>query len=124
MNVSLIVKKKRNLYFQALTNRTSNDIFNLERMETLGDSYLKFAVSLFLYETYKNFNEGKLTALKGKLIGNRNLYYCGLNRRIPGRMNVEEFIPGSRFVVPAFTVEREVQKVLIDNEVIGKFKQN
>lgn len=111
------------ILMKALTNRTSNDIFNLERMETLGDSYLKFAVSLFLYETYKNFNEGKLTALKGKLIGNRNLYYCGLNRRIPGRMNVEEFIPGSRFVVPAFTVEREVQKVLIDNEISSNVLQ-
>ncbi|XP_043484526.1 endoribonuclease Dicer-like isoform X2 [Leptopilina heterotoma] len=111
------------ILMKALTNRTSNDIFDLERMETLGDSYLKFAVSLFLYETYKNFNEGKLTALKGKLIGNRNLYYCGLNRRIPGRINVEEFIPESKFVVPAFTVEREVQKVLINNEISSNVLQ-
>ncbi|XP_051160014.1 endoribonuclease Dicer-like [Leptopilina boulardi] len=105
------------ILMKALTSKISNDAFDLERMETLGDSFLKFAVSLFLYETYKSFNEGQLTYLKGKLIGNRNLYYCGKNKNIPGRIKVEEYIPNSNFIVPAFTAERSIQGVLIDNEI-------
>ncbi|XP_051175293.1 endoribonuclease Dicer-like isoform X2 [Leptopilina boulardi] len=105
------------ILMKALTSKLSNDAFDFERMETLGDSFLKFAVTLFLYETYKNFNEGQLTALKGKLIGNRNLYYCGLNKKIPGHIKIEEFIPGNNFIVPSFTADRAIQQILIDNEI-------
>nr|CAD7400792.1 unnamed protein product [Timema cristinae] len=59
----------------ALTTSASNDIINLERVETLGDSFLKFAVSLFLFNTYGVMNEGVLTSLKGKILSNRNLTY-------------------------------------------------
>lgn len=92
-------------------------------METLGDSFLKFAVSLFLYETYKTFNEGQLTALKGRLIGNRNLYYCGVSKKIPGRLKVEVFTPLSNFITPAYTAGRDVQQVLVEYEVIIKIEK-
>jgi len=61
-------------------------MFNLERLETLGDSYLKFITSLYLYQTFPMLREGQLTAIKGKIIGNRNLFYCGNKRGIPGRI--------------------------------------
>lgn len=105
------------ILLKALTSKISNDAFDLERMETLGDSFLKFAVSLFLYETFKSFNEGQLTSLKGKLIGNRNLFYCGEKKNIPGRIKVEVFIPNSNFIAPAYSAERAVQELLIDNEI-------
>ena len=33
---------------QALTMSCSNDFFNLERLETIGDSFLKFAITVSL----------------------------------------------------------------------------
>lgn len=94
-----------------------HDVFNLERLETLGDSYLKFITSLFLYHSFPTFNEGQLTAIKGKIIGNRNLYYSGIKKGIPGRMKMDEFAPMSTFIVPAYTVFRPLQKTLLDKDV-------
>ncbi|XP_014473379.1 PREDICTED: endoribonuclease Dicer [Dinoponera quadriceps] len=102
---------------QALTTKICHDGFNLERLETLGDSYLKFITSLFLYHSFPELSEGQLTAIKGKIIGNRNLYYSGIKKSIPGRMKIDEFMPMSTFIVPAYTVFRPLQKTLLDQNV-------
>ncbi|XP_070162593.1 endoribonuclease Dicer isoform X3 [Polyergus mexicanus] len=101
----------------ALTTQLGTDMFNLERLETLGDSYLKFITSLFLYHKFPIFNEGQLTALKGKIIGNRNLYYCGNKKNIPGRIKNDAFIPTSNFIAPAYTVLRPLQNKLLNESV-------
>jgi len=46
-------------------------------METYGDSFLKFACSLVLFDAFELENEGVLTEMKMKMIGNRNLFYVG-----------------------------------------------
>ncbi|XP_071570826.1 endoribonuclease Dicer [Temnothorax nylanderi] len=101
----------------ALTTKLGLDMFNLERLETLGDSYLKFIVSLFLYQKFPTFSEGQLTAVKGKIIGNRNLYYCGRKKGIPGRIKNDAFVPTSNFIPPAFTVLRPLQTILLSESV-------
>ncbi|KAL0108749.1 hypothetical protein PUN28_014111 [Cardiocondyla obscurior] len=101
----------------ALTTKLGQDMFNLERLETLGDSFLKFIVSLFLFEEFSMFNEGQLTSLKGKIIGNRNLYYCGKEKGIPGRIKNDAFVPTSNFIPPAFTVLRALQDILLHESV-------
>lgn len=63
------------------------------------------------------FSEGQLTALKGKIIGNRNLYYCGNKKGIPGRIKNDAFVPMSNFIPPAFTVLRPLQKILLKEAV-------
>lgn len=95
----------------------SNDVVNYERAETLGDSFLKYAVSLFLYQTFPDYGEGPLTYLKGKLVGNRNLYYCAKQKQIPGRLNVEDFSPNGNFVAPCYSADRRLQNLLISCEV-------
>ena len=49
------------LVLQALTTTHSGDAFNLERLEMLGDAFLKLAVSLHLFMSYQDKDEGKLT---------------------------------------------------------------
>lgn len=49
---------------QTLTMSNANDFFNLERLETIGDSFLKFAVTIYLYCTYTAIHEGKLSYLR------------------------------------------------------------
>ena len=102
---------------QALTSKTAHDAFNLERLETLGDSFLKYAATLYLYEAFPKYNEGHLTTIKGRTIGNRNLYYCGKAKNIPGRMKLDDFVPNSNFIPPAFSVLRPIQELLRENEV-------
>ncbi|XP_047345738.1 endoribonuclease Dicer isoform X1 [Vespa velutina] len=104
------------LIMQALIT-SGNDVFDQERLEILGDSYLKFIISLYLYSVFPTYNEGRLTALKGKIIGNRNLYYCGIKKSIPGCMKVDDFIPMSTFIPPAYTTFRPLQKILLEAKV-------
>ena len=59
---------------QALTTTHSKDAFNLERLEMLGDTFLKLAVSLHLYCTYREKDEGKLTQRKIRQISNLALF--------------------------------------------------
>ena len=62
------------LVLQALTTTHSGDAFNLERLEMLGDAFLKLAVSLHLYCTYQDKDEGKLTQRKVRQISNLALF--------------------------------------------------
>lgn len=103
--------------FQALTTRLGGDMFDLERLEILGDSYLKFVTSLYLFQSFPTFNEGQLTGVKGRIIGNRNLFYCGQKKDIPGRIKNDAFVPLSNFIAPAYTVLRPLQEILLSESV-------
>lgn len=48
------------LLLQALTTASASDGINLERLETIGDSFLKLSVTNFLYFEYALQHEGKL----------------------------------------------------------------
>jgi endoribonuclease Dicer len=53
---------------QALTMSNANDGINLERLETIGDSFLKYAITTYLYCTFENIHEGKLSHLRSKQV--------------------------------------------------------
>lgn len=56
------------LILQALTMSNANDGINLERLETIGDSFLKYAITTYLYCTYDRIHEGKLSHLRSKQV--------------------------------------------------------
>lgn len=58
------------LILQALTMSNANDGINLERLETIGDSFLKYAITTYLYCTYDIIHEGKLSHLRSKQVNN------------------------------------------------------
>lgn len=91
---------------QALTAAQANDIVNLERNEILGDSFLKFGVSLYLTNKFPNWNEGWLTLVKGRILGNRNLFYCGRKKNLGTLLKVNDFEPNADWFPPAFCVPR------------------
>ena len=72
------------LVLQALTTNHSGDAFNLERLEILGDAFLKLAVSLHLFCTYKDKDEGKLTQRKVKQISNLALFRAAAKKSLAG----------------------------------------
>lgn len=105
----------------ALTTIKSSDTFNLERPETLGDSFLKFAATLYLYHKFPKLNEGQLTNIKGRLIGNRNLFYAGERINLGGMMKTETFSPRKDFDLPAFSVPAEVRSSLENAQIRPTF---
>nr|WDQ26714.1 Dicer 2 [Sogatella furcifera]WOZ50366.1 endoribonuclease Dcr 2-like protein [Sogatella furcifera] len=106
---------------QVLTAASAHDIFNFERLETLGDSFLKYAVSLILFTHFPELSEGQLTMIKGKIIGNRNLFYCGEEKELGSIIKNVEFNTSSDWVAPGFCVDRSTQSVLRDLSINPRY---
>ena len=63
---------------RALTHRSESKDCN-ERLEFLGDSVLSLVVSSFLFNNYKNRNEGELTSMRAYLVREESLYESAKN---------------------------------------------
>ena len=72
------------LVLKALTTTHSGDAFNMERLEMLGDAFLKLAVSLHLFWTYQDKDEGKLTRRRVNQISNLALFRAALKKSVAG----------------------------------------
>ena len=59
-------------------------------------------VSFYLFNKFETYNEGMLVEIKGKLVGNENLFYCGLKKRIHEFINVTELCPSINWYPPSF----------------------
>lgn len=89
---------------QALTLRKAGDVIDIERLETLGDSFLKYMVSVSLFLKCAHMNEGHLSILKGTLIGNKYLFYCGKKLQLTSYINATKFAARSTWHPPGFSV--------------------
>ena len=78
---------------QAITLRDAHDVLHLERLETLGDSCLKYMVSFSLYMKNKGMDEGDLTIMKGELVSNKNLFNIGKKLEIGSYIKVRAHKP-------------------------------
>nr|XP_006824151.1 PREDICTED: LOW QUALITY PROTEIN: endoribonuclease Dicer-like [Saccoglossus kowalevskii] len=92
------------LILQALTMSNASDGFNLERLEMLGDSFLKQAVTTYLYCAYPGMHEGKLSYMRSKQVSNLNLYRLGKKHGLPSRMVVSLFDPPVNWLPPGYVV--------------------
>lgn len=77
---------KPQVILQSLTTSKADAGFDLERLETLGDSFLKMATSIFLYFNHPYKNEGRLTSKRKKLISNTKLMQEAKKKGIPEAM--------------------------------------
>lgn len=62
------------LILQALTLSNASDGFNLERLEMLGDSFLKHAITTYLFCTYPDAHEGRLSYMRSKKVRHFQTY--------------------------------------------------
>ncbi|XP_040999401.1 endoribonuclease Dicer homolog 2-like [Juglans microcarpa x Juglans regia] len=84
---------------EAITTKKCQEKFDLESLETLGDSFLKYAVSQQLFKTYQDKPEGVLTSKKEKMISNAALCEFGCYRKLPGFIQNEYFDP-KKWIIP------------------------
>ncbi|XP_033114296.1 endoribonuclease Dicer-like isoform X2 [Anneissia japonica] len=116
---------------QALTMSNANDGFNLERLEMLGDSFLKQAVTIYLYCMYPKRHEGKLSFMRSKQVSNFNLYCLGKEKELPFKMIMTLFDPASNWLPPCYNVEEiaavDPEKLISEEEPsfpIGQWDPN
>ena len=90
------------LLLQALTLKAAEDVFDLERLEILGDSFLKLtsSVSLFCVPTYHN--EGQLTAARVEIISNLNLFHLARKKGLPALIFSRAFRAKETWVPPCY----------------------
>lgn len=62
------------------------EIINNERLEFLGDSIIDAVISDYLYNNFPDFNEGKLTQSRSKLVNTKQLAYFSKN------LGINEFL--------------------------------
>ncbi|XP_026808824.1 endoribonuclease Dicer-like isoform X3 [Rhopalosiphum maidis] len=108
---------KQSDILKVITPPFANDMFNYERMETYGDSFLKFAVSLVLFDAFPLDNEGVLTELKMKIVGNRNLLYAGRNLNLGSYLIVNVFDPNMDWIPPCFGVPQKLKEIIEEGHV-------
>lgn len=103
------------ILLQALTMSNANDGINLERLETVGDSFLKYAVTAHLYCTYPSVHEGKLSHLRSRQISNLNLYRLGRACSLGGLMVATKFEPSDNWLPPGYVVPPGLERALIES---------
>uniref|UniRef100_A0A4W5RW93 ribonuclease III n=1 Tax=Hucho hucho TaxID=62062 RepID=A0A4W5RW93_9TELE len=95
------------MFLQALTLSNASDGFNLERLEMLGDSFLKHAITTYLFCTYPDAHEGRLSYMRSKKVSNCNLYRLGKKKGLPCRMVVSIFDPPVNWLPPGYVVNQD-----------------
>uniref|UniRef100_A0A182W963 Dicer-2 n=1 Tax=Anopheles minimus TaxID=112268 RepID=A0A182W963_9DIPT len=99
---------------QAITTKSSADVFNLERVEVLGDAFLKFSVSVYILFRHTSWHEGYLTCCKSRMVSNRNLLYCAMSYGLPGKLKVHQFDPKNDWVPPLSSVPYPIRQAMIE----------
>ncbi|XP_042895189.1 endoribonuclease Dicer isoform X2 [Parasteatoda tepidariorum] len=105
------------IILQALTMSNANDGINLERLETVGDSFLKYAITVYLFCTYPNIHEGKLSYLRSKQISNYNLYKLGKRKGLGELMVASKFEPYDNWLPPNYVVPKGLEEALIESGI-------
>ncbi|XP_071696759.1 endoribonuclease Dicer homolog 3 [Rutidosis leptorrhynchoides] len=86
------------LILEALTTLRCNESFSMERLELLGDSVLKYAVSCDLYLRYLK-NHGQLSSKRSAQVSNSVLHNLGISCRIQDYIRDSAFDP-TRWTAP------------------------
>lgn len=102
------------IILQALTMSNASDGINLERLETVGDSFLKYAVTAYLYCVYDKIHEGKLSHLRSKEISNYNLFRLGKAKSLAEIMIATKYEPIDNWLPPGFVIPIGLDKTLVD----------
>ncbi|RWR74360.1 endoribonuclease Dicer 2 isoform X1 [Cinnamomum micranthum f. kanehirae] len=89
---------------EAITTKKCQEEFSLESLETLGDSFLKYAASQQLFRSNIYHHEGLLSAKKDKMIRNDTLCNLGCKQKLQGFIRNEIFNP-KMWVIPGDRTE-------------------
>ncbi|XP_057378262.1 endoribonuclease Dicer-like [Daphnia carinata] len=81
------------IVLEALTLAKAHDGYDMERLETIGDSILKLIISIYVYGEASNSrcDEGRLTLMRMRQISNKHLFHLGQKK------GIGEFTAAQRF---------------------------
>ena len=106
---------------EAVTLAKAEDIMNMENLEVLGDAFLKFSSSIFLYyksledreEEYHHKDEGEMTMERSSIVSNRHLYNLAIKLGLEQIVVERKLEPSVSWQPPGFS-RQVLDKVLIN----------
>lgn len=76
---------------EAITLSKANDAFDLERLEIIGDSFLKYCITLKLFYQHNDIDSNKLSNMRTDIIKNTNLFEKACAKQIPLYLITNDF---------------------------------
>ena len=106
---------------EAVTLSKAEDIMNMENLEVLGDAFLKFSSSIFLYyksledreEEYHHKDEGEMTMERSSIVSNRHLYNLAIKLGLQQVVVERKLEPSVSWQPPGFS-RQALDDVLIN----------
>lgn len=94
---------------EAFTTVSASEAVNLERLEVLGDSVLKFVSSLYIFATSPhNTDEGQLTFARTAYISNSNLHRIAVRHGLFRYLASVRFKPDVMYTPPYYAIANQV----------------
>lgn len=91
------------LVMQALTLQGAQDCFNMERLELLGDTFLKMITTVFLFSTLPaTASVSVITHKRSNMFSNVRLYFLAMNKSIPSKIKSTVFKARSMWLPPGY----------------------
>ncbi|KAK4265332.1 hypothetical protein QN277_026397 [Acacia crassicarpa] len=84
---------------EALTTEKCQERLSLERLEVLGDSFLKFAVARHFFLMNDSLHEGDLTRRRSNVVNNSNLFKLATRCNLQVYIRDQEFDPSQFFAL-------------------------
>ncbi|XVF48473.1 hypothetical protein PTKIN_Ptkin03bG0193100 [Pterospermum kingtungense] len=88
-----------NRVLEALTTEKCQERFSLERLESLGDAFLKFAVGRHLFLLHDALDEGELTRRRSNAVNNSNLFKLATRSNLQVYIRDQPFDPSQFFAL-------------------------
>ncbi|KAJ7979648.1 Dicer-like protein [Quillaja saponaria] len=84
---------------EALTTEKCQERFSLERLEILGDAFLKFAVGRHVFLMHNSLDEGGLTRMRSSVVNNSNLFRLATKHNLQVYIRDQAFDPSQFFAL-------------------------
>jgi dsRNA-specific ribonuclease len=78
----------RSYVHDPLAKDAASSLMHYERLEFLGDSFMNYCVTKFLYNTLPNLREGELTRFRSQIISNDNIRHYAKMYGFPDRIRL------------------------------------
>ncbi|CAN1236292.1 Endoribonuclease Dicer homolog 2, partial [Linum grandiflorum] len=100
---------------EAITTKTCQEKIHLESLETLGDSFLKYAACQHLFKAHQNNHEGLLSIKKDRIVSNASLFSVGSRIKLPGFIRDAAFDPKTWMIPGSNTEDDSLTEELLPN---------
>jgi endoribonuclease Dicer len=103
-NINATVGPSNAVLLQALTLASAEDIVDLERLEILGDTFLKLSTSVSVFCSQEYHSEGQLTDARSKIVSNLNLFRLARSKDLPSLIAAKPFRARETWIPPCYAI--------------------